>query len=177
VASRICSTGTQELFTGHAGWGKLLQKRTSNRPHKKFNISPEPLPTHHVWELIQIENTGMHSEKMFPPRQHTSSVQTFDNPILATTNGGFLSIHVQWQPQPMPAIILDSPHILSETGNMKFIYRTRWDFVIPYTLHIKPSSQTEASYDKFIIPYPKAKATATQDGTTSYSYLATPKTY
>jgi hypothetical protein len=150
----------EELATGHT---------------KTLNFSPEPLPSHHVWELLKIEKTGMHCEKMFPARQHTSTVQTFDVPLIATTNSAFASIHVQWQPQPMPIIILDSPHIQSEAGNMKFIYRTRWDFTIPYTLHIKPSSQTELSYDKFIIPYPKAKAASSDDGTTSYTYLTTPK--
>jgi hypothetical protein len=90
----------------------------------------------------------MHASKMFPARQHTSSYQIFDSPLTATTTGNFSSVHIQWQPQPLPAIILDSPHIQSETGNMKFIYRTRWDFSIPYTLHIKPSSSSETSYDK-----------------------------
>jgi hypothetical protein len=75
----------------------------------------------------------------------------------------------------MPLIQLDSPHILSENGNMKFIYRTRWDISVPYTLHIKPSSDTEISYNKYIVPYPKARHTQTSDAPTSFTFLATPK--
>jgi hypothetical protein len=114
---------------------------------------------------------------MFPARQHTSSAQSFDVPVTATTNGSFASLHIQWQPQPMPAIFLDSPHILSESGNMKFIYRTRWDFSVPYTLHIKSSSQKETSYDKFIVPYPHAKFLTSDSGSTLFNYLATPTIY
>jgi hypothetical protein len=150
----------EELATGHT---------------KHFNFSPEKLPAHHVWELLKIENTGMHSSKMFPARQHTTTCQTFDTPLVTTAGTTFASLYMQWQPQPMPFIVLDAPHILSEAGNMKFIYRTRWDFSIPYTLHIKPSSASETSYNKYITPYPMAKMIQLDNMNTSYSYIATPK--
>jgi hypothetical protein len=114
---------------------------------------------------------------MFPARQHTTSYQIFDTPLTTTTGTTFSSLHLQWQPQPLPAIIIDSPRILSESGNMKFIYRTRWDFSVPYTLHIKPSSASEASYNKYITPYPQAKLVSSDNKTTSFAFLATPKLF
>jgi hypothetical protein len=151
----------EELATGHT---------------KEFKFTPEHLPAHHVWELIKIENTGMNAAKMFPARQHTTGFQSFDTPMVNTSATTFTSMHLQYHPQPMPFIVLDAPHILSEAGNMKFIYRTRWDFSIPYTLHIKPSSASETSYNKYITPYPSAKLIQSDPKhPPKYSYIATPK--
>jgi hypothetical protein len=141
---------------------------------KTFVFPPEQLPAHHVWEPIIIDNTGEHANKMFPARQHTSSLQTLDVPLVSATAAGYISMHVQWTPQPMPIIQLEPPQIKSESGNMKFIYRTRWDMSVPYTLHIKPSSTTETSYNKFVVPYPQAKK-ITKDNKTFFTYIATPK--
>jgi hypothetical protein len=151
----------EELATGHT---------------KHFQFSPESLPTSHVWELAKIDKSGNHAAKMFPARQHTSQLQTLDIPIIATTTSGYTSMHIQYKPQPMPFIQLDCPHVMSETGNMKFIYRTRWDFSIDYTLHIKPSSTTNLSYNKYVVPYPKASSSSSsEDGPIYYSFIATPK--
>jgi hypothetical protein len=151
---------TEELATGHT---------------KTFSFNPEKLPSSYVWELIHIDKSGSHSDKMFPARQHTTSHQSNDIPLVAISKGSFTSMHIQWKPQPMPLIVLDAPHILSETGNMKFIYRTRWDFSIPYTFHMMPSAAAELSYNKFVTPYPKAKITPSGDeARVSLSYIATP---
>ncbi|PNF30091.1 hypothetical protein B7P43_G03138 [Cryptotermes secundus] len=151
---------TEELATGHT---------------KTFSFTPEKLPSSYVWELIHIDKSGTHADKMFPARQHTNSFQSNDIPLIAASKSGFTSMHIQWKPQPMPLIVLDSPHILSENGNMKFIYRTRWDYTIPYTLHMMPSSATEQSFYKYITPYPKAKVTSSEDAPrVTLSYIATP---
>jgi hypothetical protein len=153
----------EELATGHT---------------KHFIFLPEKLPENHVWELLSIDKSGNHVDKMFPARQHTTGMQSFDIPLVTTSTTNYTSMHVQWQPQPMPLIQLDSPHIMSESGNMKFIYRTRWDISVPYTLHIKPSAAEEISYNKYVFPYPKARPTsATSDGPISFSYFTTPKLY
>jgi hypothetical protein len=159
LATNYCKI--EELATGHT---------------KHLSFSPEQLPSSHVWELIHIDKTGQHMDKMFPARQHTTGCQSFDIPLVASSTYNYTSMHIQWSPQPMPLIQLDSPHIKSESGNMKFIYRTRWDFSIPYTMHIKPSSPDEISYNKYIVPYPKAlTSTTNNDSTTILTYLATPK--
>jgi hypothetical protein len=149
----------EELATGHT---------------KTFHFTPEHLPSHHVWELIHIDKSEAHADKMFPARQHTTGYQSNDIPLVATSTNNFTSMHIQWQPSSLPFIQLEPPKILSETGVMKFIYRTRWDISIPYTLHIKPSSATESSYNKYVIPYPKARALRT-NSSTSFTFLATPK--
>jgi hypothetical protein len=148
----------EELATGHT---------------KTFHFTPERLPSSHVWEPTFIDKSGDHANKLFPARQHTTGVQAQDIPLIATSTTSFTSMHIQWQPSSLPFIQLESPKILSENGNMKFIYRTRWDFSVPYTLHIKPSSATETSYNKYVIPYPKAKEVSTKS-TKSYTFLTTP---
>lgn len=91
----------EELSTGHT---------------KTFTFTPE-LPDHQCSELLEIENTGMHCDKMFPLRQHTVGVQTFDTPITSNTSRtNYISTDIQYSPHSLP-------HILSEHGHMKFIYR------------------------------------------------------
>lgn len=150
----------EELATGHT---------------KHFNFSPEKLPDSYVWQLLKIDNSGIYANMMFPARQHTQGYQTEDSPLVATNHDFYSSVHYQYKPYAMPSIMLDSPHIKSETGKMKFIYRTRWDFSIPYTLHMEPSSSTEKSYGKYIVPYPKAKKTkAKETDPLTYDYITTP---
>jgi hypothetical protein len=154
---------TEELSTGHT---------------KTFSFQPEQLPPNYVWEVIPINTTVENTQKMFPARQHTTQAQDFDVPLTNIKGRSFATTYMQQQPHPLPHIELHSPHISSEAGYMKFIYRTRWDFSIPYTLHIQPSSVSETSYTKFIVPYPQARliASETSDGDLPHilRYLSTP---
>jgi hypothetical protein len=138
LGTNFCKT--EELATGHT---------------KHFEFPPEPLPQNHVWELLSTDKSGTHADKMFPARQHTTAIQSFDIPLVGTSTANYTSMHIQWHPQPMPLIQLDSPHILSENGNMKFIYRTRWDISVPYTLHIKPHPQMKYHTTNLLFPIPK----------------------
>jgi hypothetical protein len=124
---------------------------------KKFFFTPESLPHGYVWELIEIENTGIHADKMFPARQNTTGLQTNDIPLVTQTKDKMTSMHISSYPNSLPLIFLDSPHILSESGNTKFIYRTRWDFRVRYTRHMTPSARSETSQSRFVLPYPSAK--------------------
>jgi hypothetical protein len=81
---------------------------------------------------------------------------------------------IQYKPASMLLISLDSSHTLSESGIMKFIYRTGWDFKVPYIIHPFPTAKDEYSYGKLVIPYPKAKPTTTTKGETSLQFCAVP---
>jgi hypothetical protein len=61
---------------------------------------------------------------------------------------------IKYKPMSLPAIAINSPHIPSESGYMKFIYHTRWDFKIKYTMHTIPSARDEASYARSIVSLP-----------------------
>jgi hypothetical protein len=154
---------TEELSTGHT---------------KQFSFTPEQLPPNYVWETLPINAYPENAKTMFPARQHTTSAQEFDKPFTDIQGRSFASSYLHSQPHPLPHIELHSPHISSEAGYMKFIYRTRWDFSINYTLHIKPSCITETSYTKFVVPYPSAKmiSSDTSDGELphTFQYLSTP---
>jgi hypothetical protein len=154
---------TEELSTGHT---------------KTFSFTPESLPPNYVWEILPINTLIENTQAMFPARQHTTAAQDFDKPLINQLGRSFAASYLHSQPHPLPHIELHCPHITSETGYMKFIYRTRWDFSIPYTLHIKPSSLSETSYNKFIVPYPQARLTTadTDDGSLSHTlqYVSTP---
>jgi hypothetical protein len=88
---------------------------------------------------------------------------------------GFTSLDIKYKPRSLPLIALDAPHIASESGYMKFIYQTRWDFKIKYTLHTIPTARDEASYTRRIVPYPDAKMTSTTDNITSFQFNAVPR--
>jgi hypothetical protein len=154
---------TEELSTGHT---------------KPFSFTPEPLPPNYVWEILPINTFYENTRKMFPARQHTTAAQNYDLPLTHFPGRSFASTHYQQQPHPLPHIELHCPHISSEAGYMKFIYRTRWDFSVSYTLHTKPSALSETSYNKFITPYPEAKilSSDTSDGNlpVTFQYLSTP---
>jgi hypothetical protein len=132
---------------------------------KDFSFTPEQLPGKLVREMTTIDSSGLHSDKMFPARQHTTDLQAFDMPLTINHPHNFSSL---------PLICIDSPHILSEAGNMKFIYRTRWDFKIPYTMHTYQAAPNEKSFAKFIVPYPKAKPSTAKTGETSLQFYAVP---
>jgi hypothetical protein len=85
---------------------------------KHFSFSPKYLPSHQVWELIDIENTGMHSHKMFPARQQRTNLQANDTPLTTSSIKKFTTMDIKYKPSSLPMIALDSPHIASESGNM-----------------------------------------------------------
>jgi hypothetical protein len=101
---------------------QLEELATGNSKH--FHITPEELPEHQIWELIDIENTSLHAQKMFPARQHTNNLQLNDTPLTNSTLRGFTSLDMKYKPRSLPLIALDAPHIASESGYMKFIYQT-----------------------------------------------------
>jgi hypothetical protein len=81
LGANFCKT--EELATGHT---------------KTFTFFPEPLPPSHVWEMIHIDKSSVHADKMFPARQHTTGIQSNDIPIVGASTGNFISLHLQWQP-------------------------------------------------------------------------------
>jgi hypothetical protein len=54
------------------------------------------------------------------------------------------------------AIYLDQPHVLSESGIMKFIYRLYIKYEIDYTLIIRPLNYYNSEWERHIINFAKA---------------------
>jgi hypothetical protein len=101
---------TEELAPGHT---------------KKFTFHPEQLPDYQCWDIINVDNVGQDYHRMFPARQHTTDLQTYDLPITSTDKNSYQTTTISTKPHSLPAIFIDQPHISSESGFMKFIYRTR----------------------------------------------------
>jgi hypothetical protein len=138
---------TEELAPGHS---------------KHFHFTPEQLPDYQCWDIINVDNVGQDYMRMFPARQHTD-LQSFDLPITTADKNNYQSTTISLETHSLPAIFIDQPHISSESGYMKFIYRTRWDFKMSYTLHTQQTARDEYSSSRRIVPYPRAKTWSTTE--------------
>jgi hypothetical protein len=100
-----------------------------------MNVDNVGQDNNQCWDIMNVDNVGQDSTLMFPSRQHTTSMQSNDLSITTRDQNSYQSTSISIKPHSLPAIFVDQPHISSESGYMKFIYRTRWDFKIAYTLH------------------------------------------
>jgi hypothetical protein len=130
---------------------------------KHFSFDPEELDNNQCWDIMNIDNVGQDSTVMFPARQHTTSKQSNDLPLTTRDQNSYQTTSINIKPYSLPAIFIDQPHISSESGYMKFIYRTRWDFKISYTLHTQQTAKDEYSSSRYTVPYPRAKSWITTD--------------
>jgi hypothetical protein len=147
---------------------------TSNL-HRNYDTLPHPqgiTPEYQCWDIINVDNIGQDYNLMFPARQHTTTLQSYDLPITTTDKNTYQTSFINLHPHSLPAIFIDQPHIASESGYMKFIYRTRWDFKMDYTLHTQQTANNEYSSSRRIVPYPKAKNGLQQITYITYNFIA-----
>jgi hypothetical protein len=133
-----CPWSLEELATGHT---KTITFMPSNPPPPNF------------FEPINLSNTSTHLGKLIPGCQRSAQM-SFDTPInqdkyLSTYNYRHTSIE---HTTNRPALFLDQPHILAESGIMKFIYRLYITFEIDYTLFLKSYELQDKNYQRFIVP-------------------------
>jgi hypothetical protein len=157
MQSGDCPWKIEELATGHT---KTIVFTPDHPPHPNF------------FEPISLDTTSPHAGKLIPGRQRTSTL-SYDTCINQEKFiASFDYKHTSIEPRcNRPAFFLDQPHILAESGIMKFIYRVFLTFEVDYTLYLRSYELQDKNYQRLIVPLSQARA---NDKTKKFTIVHTP---
>jgi hypothetical protein len=147
--------GTDDLQAGDCPW-KIEELATGHT--KTITFTPHGPQHSNFFEPISLDITSPHAGKLIPGRQRSDKlaydlqvnqdkfIQAFD----------FKYAYIEKKTTNRPALFLDQPHILAESGIMKFIYRVFLTFEVDYTLFLRSYELQDKNYQRLIVPLSQA---------------------